>query len=137
MLKSQNRSHPLHRISRAAILLAIQIGTALGMTAISASAQSCRSSSYIPSTSAITVQRADGNTVSIQASNRNYAPTAHLWINNNYVGEYKIPFSLAGDEIAVKFRMLQRFEIFGGEVRQVYKPVPHVVVCGTWSGYLP
>lgn len=137
MLKSHNRSHPLNRMSAAAIVLAIQIGTALGMTAIPASAQNCRSSSYIPGTSPITVQRADGNTVSLQASNRNYAPTAHLWINNNYIGEYKIPFSLADDEIAVKFRMLQRFEIVGGEVRQVYKPVPHVVVCGTWSGYLP
>jgi hypothetical protein len=137
MLKSQNRSNPLNRIAAAAIVLVIQFGSILGMNPIPASAQSCRSSSYIPGTSAITVQRADGNTVSLQASNRDYAPTAHLWINNNYIGEYKIPFSLADDEIAVKFRMLQRLETFGGEVRQVYKPVPHVVVCGTWSGYLP
>jgi hypothetical protein len=137
MLKSQNRSNHLNRIATTAILLAIQIGTALGMTAIPASAQNCRSSSYIPGTSAITVQRADGNTVSLQASNRNYAPTAHLWINNNYIGEYKIPFSLADDEIAVKFRMQYRLETVNGEVRQVYKPVAHVVVCGSWSGYLP
>lgn len=137
MLNSHNRSHPLNRISMTAIVLAIQIGTALGMTAIPASAQNCRSSSYIPGTGHITVQRADGNTVSLQAGNRNYARTAHLWINNNYIGQYNIPFSLADGEIAVKFRMLQRLETWNGEVRQVYKPVPYVVVCGSWSGYLP
>jgi hypothetical protein len=137
MLKLPDRSNPLNRMSAAAIVLVIQIGTALGMTAIPASAQNCRSSSYIPGTGHITVQRADGNTVSLQAGNRNYARTAHLWINNNYIGQYNIPFSLADGEIAVKFRMLQRFEIHLGEVRQVYKPVSYVVVCGNWSGYLP
>jgi hypothetical protein len=136
MLKSPDRSHPLNRMSKAAIVLAIQIGTTLGMT-VPASAQSCRSSSYIPGTGHITVQRADGATVSIQAGNRNYARTAHLWINNNYSGQHNIPFSLADGEIQVKFRMLQRLETHLGEVRQVYKPVPYVVVCGNWSGYLP
>jgi hypothetical protein len=137
MLKSPDRSHPLYRISGAAIVLAIQIGTALGMTTVPASAQNCRSSSYIPGTGHITVQRSDGATVSIQAGNRNYARTAHLWINNNYIGQYNIPFSLADGEIQVRFRMLQRLETWNGEVRQVYKPVPYVVVCGNWSGYLP
>jgi hypothetical protein len=137
MLKSHNRSNPLNRIATTAILLGIQISTALGMTAIPVSAQNCRSSSYLPGTGHITVQRADGNTVSLQSSNRNYARTANLWINNNYIGEYNIPFSLADDEIAVKFRMQYRLETVGGEVRQVYKPVAHVVVCGSWSGYLP
>lgn len=137
MLKSPDRSHPLNRMSAAAIVLAIQIGTVLGMTAIPASAQNCRSSSYIPGTGHITVQRADGNTVSLQAGNRNYARTAHLWINNNYIGQYNIPFSLADGEIQVKFRMQYKLETWGGEVRQVYKPVPYVVVCGNWSGYLP
>jgi hypothetical protein len=137
MLKLPDRSHPLNRMSKAAIVLSIQIGTVLSMTTIPATAQSCRSSSYIPGTSAITVQRADGATVSIQAGNRNYARTAHLWINNNYSGQHNIPFSLADGQIQVKFRMLQRLETWNGEVRQVYKPVPYVVVCGNWSGYLP
>jgi hypothetical protein len=137
MLKLPDRSHPLNRISTTAIMLAVQIGTALGMTAIPARAQNCRSSSYLPGTGHITVQRADGHTVSLQSSNRNYARTANLWINNNYIGEYNIPFSLADDEIAVKFRMQYRLETVNGEVRQVYKPVAYVVVCGSWSGYLP
>jgi hypothetical protein len=110
---------------------------ALIATAPLAQAQGCRRSSYIPGFSPLTLQHVNGATIALQRHSRNYRPTAHVWINGTYVGEHEIPFAVAGGEIQVLLHMRQRLETWLGSVRQAYKAVPYVVVCGPWRGTLP
>jgi hypothetical protein len=123
-------------VSVAAIVSGIQLCAVVGVTPTPAHAQNCRSSSYIPGNSPLTLQHSDGSTISLQRNSRGYYPTAHVWTNGNYVGEYNIPFQLASGEIEVRLHMRNRLETWLGKVRQAYKVVPYVVVCGDWNGNL-
>jgi hypothetical protein len=125
----------LRGISVAAIASGIQLCAVVGLTPTPAHAQNCNSGS-IPGNSPLTLQRADGQTVSLQSNSRGYYRTAHVWTNGNYVGQYNIPFQLADGEIQVRLRARHRLETWLGKVRQVYKQVPYVVVCGNWTGNL-
>ena len=121
-------------------LTAVTVGLLLGVlvaTAPLAQAQDCRRSSSMPGLSPLTLQHVNGATVALQRHSRNYRPTARVWINGTYVGEHEIPFAIAGGEIQVLLHMRQRLETWLGSVRQAYKAVPYVVVCGPWRGTLP
>lgn len=127
-------------IFRGLRLAIVAVGVSLGTlqaTATLVQAQSCRSSSYLPSASALTLQHASGTIVSLQRGNYNFRPTVHVWINGSYAGQYYIPLTLAGGQIQVRIRMQLRYETWLGKVRQVYKAVPYVIVCGNWYGALP
>ena len=133
--------YPLHRrlakgVYLAALTAVMILGTLL-ITATLAQAQDCRRSSYIPGLRPLILQHMHGTTMAIQRHSRNYRPTARLWINGNYVGEHEVPFDVAGGEIQVRLRTQQRLETWLGSVRQAYKPVPYLVVCGPWLGNLP
>jgi hypothetical protein len=127
-------------VAKGLFIAAITLGMILGIrgsTVTLANAQDCRSSSYIPGLSPLTLQHVSGATISLQRDSRNYGPTAHVWLNGQYVGERDIPFALAGGAIQVRLRTQHRLETWLGSVRQAYKPVPYVVVCGRWHGHLP
>lgn len=101
-----------------------------------AAAQGCRSSSYIPGLSPLVLQNASGATIGLQRDSRNYRPTAHVWVNGEYQGEFDIPFTLADGAIQVLLNSRTRLETWMGSVRQAYKAVPYVLVCGDWYGNL-
>lgn len=130
------RNTVLKGLSIAIVALGVTLGV-LDATAPAAQAQSCRSSSYLPTTGVIALQNVSGTTIYLQRGNYNFKPTVHVWVNGSYAGQYNIPNAFFGGQIKVLFRLQLRTETWLGKVRQVYKEVPYVTVCGAWYGYLP
>ena len=139
---AERRAVQYSRVSRLARRLsstALTLGVALALAGVSATpahAQKCRSSSYLPGLRPLVLRHSNGTTIKLQRDSRNYVPTAHVWINGRYAGEHSIPFSLAHGQIRLRLRTEQRLETWLGKVRQAYKSIPYVVVCGSWRGDL-
>jgi hypothetical protein len=98
-------------------------------------ADACRSSSYIPGLSRLTLARRDGTTVSLMRTVQRGVPSVDVWVDDSYQGRYDVPFTL-GAEIAVRSRQALRMETWMGGVRQALKLTPYVTVCGPWTGDL-
>jgi hypothetical protein len=110
------------------------VGAVLGSVAAittPAGAQDCHDAS-IPGSKLLTLRHAGGDVVSLRRGTHNHRPVAQVWINGGYTGQHEIPFSLAGGDIQVLLRMQQRLETWLGKVRQVSKPIPYVIACGSW-----
>lgn len=99
-------------------------------------AQDCRASSYLPGLDPLILRNGNGATIALKRDSRHCLPTAHVWINGSYVVQQEIPFTLADGQIRVRLRTQQRLETWLGKVRQTYKSIPYVIVCGDWDGDL-
>ena len=91
----------------------------------------CRTYSYLPALKPLILVHSTGMTVALRRAN-SYRPSVSVAVNGAYVGDEAIPFSLAGGEIQVRLLLQHRLETWQGSVRQTIKPVPSVLVCGSW-----
>jgi hypothetical protein len=94
----------------------------------------CRQSSYIPSLSPLVLRNGQGTMLALERSVRQGAPTIKVWVNGQFSGEYKVPFTAFGGQIQTRLHQRMGLETWLGRVQQAQKIMPYLVVCGDWSG---
>jgi hypothetical protein len=139
----------MRKLIRSAVLLSVSLATAaaggsrtfaqgIEYTAFGAQGETgCRQSSYIPSLGPLTLRNLSGTTLAFQRSVHHGIPSVRVWVNGQFAGEHDTPFSADGGQIQARLQQKMRLETWLGQVRQVSKAVPYLLVCGEWFGDLP
>lgn len=118
---------------RSLLVIAIFLVASLGAEAASAA---CTYSSLSQSRPTY-VRYKNGYTLGVQSAYYRGNPTAHLWQNGKYQGQYYIPLTLFNGQVVITTRGKWVFETRNGRVRQVWKLVPSVGVCASGWRIIP